>query len=429
MTDQPKSSNEEEKEMRRAFAGRLKELISEAGGNAKFIEKLDKIRPKGLTDVRMLGRWIDPEKDIQLKNAYLIAVACNVSSDWLLGLSAEKSRSGKSHKLPATYGDVLSVLDSLSKINVLGIADSSHWLLDLEIYDKNGVTLPKYIRIKDANLIDLIRKLSLAREFGEKQAENAWKITLKKELNKPIQPHGYNPRNNGGESGQVNSNEISVPAKLLDDDALKKQVSERLGQLQNDLSCEKFGEKIGASKSTVSGWFYSHLPKTYCLYKIAKVYCVRADWILGLDEAGCAAIPWEDETYTYGSVLLILKHLIDKGTICFVDYYSPSFQDPDDSADNENTPIVDDLLIIDDKFLYYLLLQKNKLERYSIDAFKEMYEDLINKYKDTHLLSFEKNMRHDSCEIIGDLWNGKTNQDIDPDELYKDLQRLSDQSL
>lgn len=427
MPNQPKSTNADEKEMRCAFTNRLKELINETGGDKKFTEKLDKVKAEESTDVKLVKGWKDPEKDIQLKTLYLIAAACNVSADWLLGLSAEKSRKEKGFKRPVTYGDALSILNNLFKIGVIGIADSSHWSLDIDIYADNGVILPKYIQIKDKHLIDLIKDLYRAKELSKEQITDAWERTIKLEINNPLREHGSNPNHNDTRSEQDNINKTAVPTKVLNNDALKKQVTKQLRKLKNDLSDIKFGEKIGISKSTVSGWFDGHLPKTYNLYKIAKEYDVYADWILGLDETSYTATPWEEEAYTYGNVLSMLKYLTEKGTIGFVEEYSHSFDDfYDDCKDNKNAPVVDDLLVIDDQFLFCLLLQQNILERYSTAAFQEIFEELFNKYKDTPLLSFKENMRSDSCKILHNLWNGDITQNIDFDKLYKDLQGLSD---
>lgn len=428
MPNQPKSNNTDETEMKRVFTERLKELIHEMGGEAEFLTKLNSIQLKGTTDAKLLERWKDPEKDIQLKKVYLIAMACNVSADWLLGLSVEKYRKEKGFKRPVTYGDVLSILNNLIKLDVIWITDSYPPLADEDISADNDVTRPRYIKINDTHLINLIQDQYCAQELSEEQITDAWERTITLEINNPLQGHGSNPSHNDTRPEQANINKTAVPAKFLNDHALKTQVAKQLGKLKNNLSDIKFGEKIGASQSTVNDWFAGHLPKTYYLYKIAKEYDVCADWILGLDEACGTTNPWKDELYTYGSVLSTLMYLIKKGTLGFVEEYSPSyyFYAPDECMDNKNVPVIDDFISIDDKFLFCLLLQQNILERYSTAAFKGMSEELFNKYKDTPLLSFKKDMRCDSNKILDNLWNGDISQKIDFDKLYKALQGLSD---
>lgn len=85
--------------------------------------------------------------------------------------------------------------------------------------------------------------------------------------------------------------------------------------------------------------------------------------------------------------------------------------------------------MIDDKFLFCLLLQQEILERYSTAAFKELSEGLFNKYKDFTLLPFNKDMRCDLDKILYSLWNEEIDQDIDLDKLYKELEELSGSKL
>lgn len=427
MPDKPKISNADEAGMKNALTERLKNLIDECGGNVKFTDKLNKVKTKGSTDVKLLENWTNPEKDIQLKTLYLIAAACNVSVDWLLGLSMEKYRSEKTFKCPVTYGDTLSLLNSLLKTDVISIAAPSYDRLILDTFADSSVTLPNHIQIRDTHLSNLIQDLYRAQELSKGQFADAWERTLKLEMKNPLKQHEGKPNHhyNDGESGQADCNKIAVPVKVLEHKALVGQVANQLNNLMKGLDYGKFGKKIGAKQSTVSGWFTKYLPKTYELYKIAKEYDVSADWILGLDKTSCTIIPWEEETHTYGSVLSMLKYLIEKGTIGFVEKYCG----PKEGEENKYIPVFDDLLVIDDQFLFCLLLQQQILERYSTNVYKEMFEELFNKYKDAPLLPFNQDMRSDSGKILRNLWNGKINQDIDFDKLYEDLQKLSGSRL
>lgn len=342
MPNQPKDTNTEEIEWKYALTDRLKELIDETGGDAKFAKKLNSIQLKGSTTATVLNRWKDPEKGIQPQKIYLIAVACNVSVDWLLGLSAGKSRSRKSFTHPATYGNVLSILNNLIKMNVIEIDDSigqTHEKLDDDFDDINDVILPTYIQINDEHLINLLKDLYRSQGLIERKFTDIWKEILALERNKPIQDiqaHDGNSDYNGMESEQATGKETAVPVKFLDDNGLKKQVAAQLEKLKKELTYKEFGKKIGVPSSNVSGWMGNadHLPKTYQIYKIAKAYNVSADWILGLEEADCMDLPWGDEMYTYGSVLSMLKDLIDKGTIGFVQEYIPSFDNLDDGCND-----------------------------------------------------------------------------------------------
>lgn len=449
MPDQPKGTNTEKIEWKYVFIERLKKLIDETGGSGKFQKKLKKLQPKGSTTATVLNRWKDPEKDIQLKNIYLIAKACNVSADWLLGLSDEKSRYRKSFTQPATYGTALSILNNLIKINVIEIDDSSgieyEGLAD-DVNDNNDVILPTHIQINDEYLIELLKDLYRSQGLSEKRFIDTWKEMLKSKLNKPIQgiqAHDGNPNHNDMKSGQATGKETTVSAKFLDDNDLKNQIAEQLGKLKNDLSGEEFGKKAGIPKSTVNGWFSekSHLPETSHIYKIAKAYAVHVDWILGLEEADCMDLPWGDEMYTYGSVLSMLKDLIDKGTIGFVQECIPPFDNLDDGCNDNYAPIIEDHLAIDDPFLFGLLLDQSEPEQYSTKEMKETLEEEsekpINKYKDYPLLSFKKDTRYgsyktirsDLSKILHNVWDGNIDPDIDFDKLYKDLQKLCGPNL
>ena len=417
MPNQPKGINTEERELRYSFTERLIELIDETGGDEKFAKKLNKIQLKGSTNAKVLKDWKDPEKDIQLRKIYLIAKACNVSIDWLLGLSVEKSRDGKNFKLLATYGDVLSILSNLFEKEIFGIANSSHHTLD-EGISESGILLLQYIQICDTqngtHLLGRIKELYNIRDVSEKEITEAWKRTIKLEINNPIPEKQV--------SRQTTGNKTDTSAKVLDDKSLIEQVNNQLCKLRNGRSDKDFGKTIRVAPSTVQGWGVDHLPKTYHLYKIAKVYNVPADWILGLDGAGCTIIPWENEVHTYGDVLSILKHLLDKGTIGSIPFSS---NDPDDDCDYGYNPVINDLFIIADPFLYGLLLKQKILERFSDSMFKEIFEEPIDKYKDYPLLSFKKDIRPDVHKNLINLWDVKTNQDIDFDKLYEDLRKLS----
>lgn len=446
MPNQPKGINTEERELRYSFTERLIELIDETGGDEKFAKKLNKIQLKGFTNAKVLKDWKDPEKDIQLRKIYLIAKACDVSIDWLLGLSVEKTRSRRMFKYPSTYGDVLSILNDLIKMEVIIIIeDISHKVKKIvgcynqtneEINTDNYVTIPQYIRIEDGHLIDLFKDLYRSQGLMEKEFADAWKKMLILEPNKPLQKHNDNPDYNGVEFGRGNDKETAVSAEFLDDNALKKHVAEQLGKLKNDLSDTEFGNKIGVPKSTVNGWLNPNgpLPQTYHLYKIAKEYNVPADRILCLEEYSCAAIPWEDKIYTYGSILSMLKDLIDKGTIGFVQEYDPydCFDNPDDGCNDDYAPVIEDHLVIDDPFLFSLLLSLSKLKQYSTKNLKKILEEPFNKYKDYPLLSFKKDtkygsyksIRNDLGKILHNAWDGNIEHNIDFDKLYKDLQML-----
>lgn len=435
MPNQPKGTNTEEIEWKYALIERLKELIDETGGDAEFAKKLNSIQLKGSTTATVLNRWKDPEKDIQLKNIYLIANACNVSVDWLLGLSEEKFRCRKSFTHPVTYGNALSILNNLIKINVIEIDNSSGQKCEM-LDDDNNDILPTHIQINDEHLIDLLKDLYRSQGLSERRFIDTWeKITLK--LNKPIQDiqaHDGNPNHNDMKSGQATGKETAVYAKFLDDNDLKEQVAKQLGKLKNDLSGAEWGNKLGIHKNTVNGWFgqKSHLPETSHIYIIAKAYAVHVDWILGLEEAYCMDLPWGDEMYTYGSVLSMLKDLIDKGTIGFVQEYIPSFDNLDDDCNDDYAPIIEDHLVIDDPFLFGLLLDQSKPKQYSTKEMKETLEESGNKYKDYPLLFFKKDTRYgsyktirsDLSKILHNVWDGNTDHEIDLDKLYKDLQKL-----
>lgn len=419
MADQFESKNANEEDMRKAFSERLKELIQEAGGDKEFIEKLDKLQPKVSTDIKLLNRWKNTGNGISVEKIYLIAVAYNVSVDWLLGLSLEKLRGRLSFKLPTTYGDVLSILNNLFEKEIFGIANSSHWIIDEDPKTESGILLPQYIQIyttkKDTHLLDRIKELNSTGELSGKEITDAWERVIKLEINNPIPEKQVFRR--------TNSNKTDTSATVLDDKSLIKQVDAQLDKLKNGRSDKDFGKTIRVAQSTVQGWSHDHLPKTYNLYKIAKIYNVPADWILGLDGAGCTVIPWGNEVHTYGGVLSILKHLLDKGTIGFIAH--PDL-DPDDACwDNKNGLVIDDLFIIADPFLYGLLLKQQLLEHFSNTVFKEMFEEQIDKYKDYPLLSFKEDIRPDVRKILCNLQDGETNQYIDFDKLYEDLQKLS----
>lgn len=387
-----------------------------------------------------------------------------MSADWLLGLPVEKSRSKGIFKHPTTYGDALSILNNLIKMKVIVILDSishknkeiidsynkknlietddSDSQKDVEIDVDNTITIPRYIRIEDEYLIDLLKDLYRSQGLSERRFIDTWeKITLK--LNKPIQDiqaHDGNPNHNDMKSGQATGKETAVSAKFLDDNDLKEQVAKQLGKLKNDLSGAEWGNKLGIHKNTVNGWFgqKSHLPETSHIYIIAKAYAVHVDWILGLEEAYCMDLPWGDEMYTYGSVLSMLKDLIDKGTIGFVQEYIPSFDNLDDNCNDNYAPIIEDHLVIDDPFLFGLLLDQSKPKQYSTKEFKETLEEQpekpFNKYKDYPLLPFKKDTRYSSyktirsdlSKILHNVWDGNIDHDINFDKLYHDLQKLCD---
>ncbi len=431
MSDQSKNIDKDETELRHTLTDRLKELVNGNGGETAFLGKLNDNDSKK-TEIKTLKNWQRPETDIQLYNLYLIAIAGKVSVDWLLGLSSEKHRSEKKYKRPTTYGDVLFILNRLFKMGTIGIGDSNHWLLDTDIYTAEGITLPKYIQIKDMHLIELLQALNHAKNMSKKNFKKEWKQTLKQQMDIPIQQYGDTPDYDECKAKRSNENKTDDSTKALTQDALAAIVKDQLYTLQNGMSYREFGKKIGIDKpSTVSGWFQSktHLPTSHHLYKIAKVYDIDADWILGLNQSEDTGIPLDNEDYTYGRVLLILKHLTEKGTIGFVEAYSPFYEDTDNYGNNKKIPVIDDLFAIDDRFLFCLLLQQEILERYSTAAFKELSEELINKYKDFPLLPFNKDMRYDSDKILYSLWNGKIDQDIDLDKLYKELQAISSSKL
>lgn len=427
MSGQTNTIDKDETELRHTFAKRLKELVNENGGDTAFLGKINSSKSKK-AEIKTLKNWQCPETDIQLYNLYVIAVTGEVSADWLLGLSNEKHRSEKNFKRPTTYGDVLFILNRLFEMDIISIGNSDHWLLDTDIYTAEGITLPKYIQIKDMHLIELIQVLNRAKNMSKKNFEKEWEQTLKSQMNTPLQQYGNSPDYDECKAGRSKENKTDDSTKALTQNDLAAIVKEQLYKLQNGKSYREFGKKIGIDKtSTISGWFQTkiHLPTSYHLYKIAKAYDIDADWLLGLDKSEDTDIPLENEDYTYGGVLLILKHLIEKGTIGFVEAYSPSFEDPNGYGNNKNIAVIDDLFAIDDRFLFCLLLQQEILERYSTAAFKELSEELFNKYKDFLLLPFNKDMRCDSDKILYSLWNREINQDINLDELYKALQALS----
>lgn len=417
------SDKKDRAKMQSDFADRLSKLVADSGENAKFIKKINEIRKrqaKGDLDAKTLKDWKNPDNGISIDNVYLIAIAGEVSVDWLLGLSGKKFRSWNSFKLLYTYGDVLTILNDLSEKDVMGIttADSLYWYSD-------GLPLPKYIQVKDKHLIELIDELYVKgpQELDAEKMEDVWEKTLEFEMKKPLQEYGGKQNDDGEKSEQINYEKLAASENLLDTKALKGQIIKQLEKLKGDLTYEKFGEKIGIARSTVSGWFTKHTPKPYHLYKISKAYECKVDSILGLDKAVRTVIPREDEVYTYGRVLLILKHLIENGTLDFVEKYFSPFHDSDDYNDNERAYVMNDLFVIGDWFLFYLLMQSKILGQYSTVAFKEMNEELYNKYKDTPLLSFNKSTRYDLYEIVRDLSQDGIGLDIDLDNLYKKICR------
>lgn len=88
---------------------------------------------------------------------------------------------------------------------------------------------------------------------------------------------------------------------------------------------------------------------------------------------------------------------------------------------------MNDIFIIDDGFLFCLLLRMVSLKQNEDVAPKGKLEELFEMSKNKLLLSFNienKNLRSDMYEILHRLKGGRRYRDIDLDKLYDELQIL-----
>lgn len=363
---------------------------------------------------------------------YLVAKAYNISVDWLLGLSDVKIRNKDGFIGPATYGDVLTFLDNLFKKGTAIISNCADtpWVLDESLNTIDGPVLPEFIQIKDEYLFGLIHKLNCARlELNDKNYNIRWKDTL---MSEKLNPLPYIQDHDGQQSDSSEQPEPSdqrrqveqpagTPEKAMNYEAFKKNTAKRLEILNAGMTYNQFADTLKVSKSTVSDWINcKHMPEIPNLCSVTKTFKKTADWILGLDDDEDRIKFYRNEGSTYGSVLYILNHLIEKRTIGIV----TDIADHPNEPDCDKPPKIDGLYTINDDFLVCLLLRLETLKRHSGDGLKKEMEYLFDKYKDINLLSINENTIHISREKVHKLRKGGLYQNIDLDKLYEELQAL-----
>ena len=415
--------------MENMVAERLRILVDEVGGEKEFIRKFDE--SELISDIiiseNTLKKWLDGNTEPALYNAYLIANVFRVSMNWLLGLTGKMNKNIVFYKRPSTYGDVLIFFSQICEIGTAAIYDAEHYIINLDIYASDGLTLPQYIVINDKKLYEPIEKLIRARSLNENDFIDSLEEMFESQMELPLQ---YCDNNGHYREKQIQTSGCTgdnTAKKILSPDGLKEKIADWLEKLTNDMSQRKLATEIRCPKSTLCDWISKKsIPKISDICLLANKFEKSADWILGMDENENRDKFYKGEWYTYGGVLYILGHLIANGTIGFIGELSPFASD-----DDENAPKMNDIFSINDGFLFCLLLRMESLKRNSNFAPKGKLEQLFETYKNFPLLSYNienKNLKPDIDKILCNLKGNKRYRDIDLDRLYETYKRWNDLS-
>ncbi len=239
-------------------------------------------------------------------------------------------------------------------------------------------------------------------------------------------------------------------------DDLCKVFSYRFKQLiSKEPNQTSVAEKLLTTQPNISMWKNgSRMPSAADLLRIAKLYDVSVDWLLGLDD-DCKRGHIHMDTLTYEQLLLLMDLLLEKGILQQTPLpendsllHIPFFQlrtdaEPDQEENDEESedlegqsfdkkfylepksaPVKDyDYLKIADQVLAFSLRRRDKLKEIDENAYIDSWKNKVNIYADVPLVDYRTNAK----DLIDMRLKELLNTDADWANLIKEITGMTEE--
>ena len=173
-------------------------------------------------------------------------------------------------------------------------------------------------------------------------------------------------------------------------------VGERLSELLKNEKQETIAAKLNVQQATVSRWINGErIPDAGLLVKIAEMYDVSLDWILGLSDVkernGIAS-----DKISYAQVIAVLDSLFNLANIEVLNFHDVAKEkrlSVGYRSENDESLIGDtDYIKINDRVLSYLLRRRKVIRDFDESMANDWVDKCISIFKDRKVLNYTENI-------------------------------------
>ena len=177
---------------------------------------------------------------------------------------------------------------------------------------------------------------------------------------------------------------------------LNKIVGQRLSEILNGEKQVVTANKLNVEQGTVSKWKHGEtIPGPDTLVKIADLYDVSIDWILGISDTK-EKNQISSERVTYAHVLTVLDRLFELANIEVLDFYEAAkdknlavaFRNSNREAYTGDT----DYIKINDRVLSYLLRRRKQIYSFDEGYAKDWVDKCIAIFRENRTLDYRNNV-------------------------------------